>query len=625
MSVLSTGTGALLAFQRALSTVSHNVANVNTEGYTRQRVDFAARNPSDRGYGYVGNGTQVADIRRMADDLATSRLLDSGGELARLQQISSLSGRLDSLFSDGATNLAGVWSNFFDSVSALSSNAAGAAERQNVLSEAGMLASRFRQLDGQLRSLDGEVNNSLSAGASEITRLAAEVARINGVIGSDASKAAPDLLDRRDQLVSELVGYTGGTAVLQDGGALNVFTAGGQPLVVGGQASTLGTVPDPYRPERLQLTVEGGGTRTLLDQRALGGRIGGLLEFRASVLDPAAAELGRIAVAMASTFNEGHAAGMDLYGTLGGRFFDVPAPVATRHAANTGTASIQAQVADIGALTGQDLVLRLGDGGWSALDPGTGQPVPMTGSGTAADPFRVGGMSVVVDGAAQPGDRFLLQPTSRAAGALGVAISDPSRLAAASPVQGKAALSNLGSGVLAGLRVDDATNPALLQEAVVEFLDAGQYMLDGAGPFPFTPGQRISGNGWSVTLDGMPTAGDQFTIARTGPGSGDNGNAARLANLDDARVVSGGTMSLNGAVGGLTTMVGSAARQAEYAAEAQQVIHDDARATRDAVAGVNLDEEAANMLRLQQAYQAAAQIISTADTMFQSILSAVRR
>ena len=625
MSVLSTGTGALLAFQRALSTVSHNVANVNTEGYTRQRVDFAARNPSDRGYGYVGNGAQVADIRRMADDLATSRLLDSGGELARLQQISSLSGRLDSLFSDGATNLAGVWSNFFDSVSALSSNAAGAAERQNVLSEAGMLASRFRQLDGQLRSLDGEVNNSLRAGASEITRLAAEVARINGVIGSDASKAAPDLLDRRDQLVSELVGYTGGTAVLQDGGALNVFTAGGQPLVVGGQASTLGTVPDPYRPERLQLTVEGGGTRTVLDQRALGGRIGGLLEFRASVLDPAAAELGRIAVAMASTFNEGHAAGMDLYGTLGGRFFDVPAPVATRHAANTGTASIQAQVADIGALTGQDLVLRLGDGGWSALDPGTGQPVPMTGSGTAADPFRVGGMSVVVDGAAQPGDRFLLQPTSRAAGALGVAISDPSRLAAASPVQGKAALSNLGSGVLAGLRVDDATNPALLQEAVVEFLDAGQYMLDGAGPFPFTPGQRISGNGWSVTLDCMPAAGDQFTIARTGPGSGDNGNAARLANLDDARVVSGGTMSLNGAVGGLTTMVGSAARQAEYAAEAQQVIHDDARAARDAVAGVNLDEEAANMLRLQQAYQAAAQIISTADTMFQSILSAVRR
>ena len=625
MSVLSTGTGALLAFQRALSTVSHNVANVNTEGYTRQRVDFATRTPIDYGYGYVGSGTKVADIRRMADELATSRLLDSGGELARLQQLSALTSRLDALFSDSATNLAGAWSNFFDSVSALSSNAAATAERQNVLAEANALATRFRQLDGHIASLDSEINNSLLAGASEISRLAAEIARINGEVGSDASKAAPDLLDRRDQLVAELVGYTGGTAVMQDGGAINVFTAGGQPLVVGVQASKLTTVADPYRPERLQLALDGGGSRTVLDQRVLGGRMGGLLEFRNTVLDPAAAELGRIAVAMATTFNQGHAAGMDLYGNLGGAFFDVPAPQVNAHAGNGGGATLQAQVADVSALDGQNLVLRLGDTGWIAMRADTGEALPMTGSGTAADPFVVAGISLQVSGTAAIGDRFLVQPTARAPGGFSVAISDPSRIAAATPVRGNAALSNVGSGALSGLRVEDASDPALLQDAVIEFLDAGQYTIDGAGPFAFTPGQRISANGWSVVLDGIPAAGDQFTISRAAPGSGDNGNATRLANLDDARVVSGGTISLNGAVGGLTTMIGSHARQAEYAADAQQVIHDDAKAARDAVAGVNLDEEAANMLRLQQAYQAAAQIISTADTMFQSILSAVAR
>src|SRR5690606_23454364 len=470
-------------------------------------------------------------------------------------------------------------------------NAAGTAERQALLSEAGLLTARFRQLDGHLHALDAEVNNGLRAGAMEISRLATEVARINEVIGSDATKAAPDLLDRRDQLVAELVGYTGGTAVSQDGGALNVFTAGGQPLVIGPQASTLTTVPDPYRPERLQLALEGGGTRSMLDQRALGGRMGGLLEFRNTVLDPAAAELGRIAVAMATTFNEQHAAGMDLYGNLGGPFFGLPAPQAGAHASNTGGASLHARVDDIGALTGQNLVLRLGDTGWTALHAETGAPVPMTGSGTPGDPFRVAGISLVLDGTAAPGDRFLLQPTAGAPGRIGVAITDPSRIAAATPVAGSASLSNLGSGVLAGLQVDDATDPALLQEAVIEFLDAGQYMVDGAGPFDYSPGQRISANGWSVVLDGAPAAGDQFVIARTAPGSSDNGNAGRLANIDDARVVSGGTMSLNGAVGGLTTMVGSAARQAEYAADAQQVIHDDAQAARDAVAGVNLDEE----------------------------------
>ena len=163
-----------------------------------------------------------------------------------------------------------------------------------------------------------------------------------------------------------------------------------------------------------------------------------------------------------------------------------------------------------------------------------------------------------------------------------------------------------------------------MNDALIEFIDAGQYTVDGTGPYPFTPGQTISANGWSVTLDGAPAAGDQFRIARTAARSGDNGNAALLANLDDARVLNGGTVSLNGALGGLTTQVGSAARQAQYSADAQQVIHDEAQAARDSIAGVNLDEEAANMLRLQQAYQAAAQVISTADTMFQSILNAVR-
>ncbi|WP_372013701.1 flagellar hook-associated protein FlgK [Pseudoxanthomonas sp. 10H] len=626
MSVLSTGTGALIAFQRALSTVSHNVANVNTEGYSRQRAEFATRSPTDYGYGYVGNGVKITDIQRIADQLATSRLLDSGGELARLQQLSGLSNRVDALFSDTATNVSGLWSSFFDSVSALSSNAAGTAERQDMLAQAGALATRFRQLDGQLQALDGEVNSGLVAGAQEINRLAAEIARINGTIGGNLAGASPDLLDRRDQLVSELVGYTGGTAVTQDGGMLNVFTAGGQPLVVGNQPSTLTTTADPYRPQRLQLALSSQGTTVPLDQRSLGGRMGGLAEFRATMLDPAMAELGRVAVTMADTFNASHRAGMDLYGDMGVDFFTLPAPRVNAHAGNASGASLQASVADAGAITGQDLVLRFDGTGWTATRADTGVAVPLSGTGTAADPLVAGGIALVTSTAPPPvaGDRFLLQPTAAAAAGIAVAISDPSRIAAASPVSGSADLDNTGSGVLGAIKVVDAADAALLDDAVIEFLDAGQFTIDGAGPFAFAPGQTISANGWSVTLDGAPAAGDQFRIVRTGPRSGNNGNAALLANLDDARVLNGGTISLNGALGGLTTMVGSAARQAQYSADAQQVIHDDAQAARDSISGVNLDEEAANMLKLQQAYQAAAQIISTADTMFQSILNAVR-
>ncbi|WP_454260233.1 flagellar hook-associated protein FlgK [Pseudoxanthomonas mexicana] len=623
--LLATGSSALIAFQRALSTVGHNVANINTPGYSRQRVEFEARDATYFGYGYQGNGVQIVDVRRMADSLATSRLLDSGGELARLQQLSTLSSRLDQLFSEKATGISAPWSSFFDSVNALSSNAAGSADRESVLAQANALVTRFRQIDQHLDGLDIEVNAGLTAATDEVNRLAKEIAQLNGQIGG-STRPSGDLLDRRDQLISELVAFTGGNAATQDGGLVNVFSAGGQPLVVGATASTLVTVPDPYRPERLQVALETNGQRVTLDKRALGGQIGGLVEFRTTVLDPAMAELGHIATSLAQTFNEGHRAGMDQYGQMGADFFTLPAPRLSSNANNTGNASLTTSVGSVAGLNAQNVLLRFDGAAWVATHPDTGASIPMTGTGTAADPLVVNGIEVVLaSGTPAANDRFLLQPTAGAAGNLGVAITDPGRIAAATPVKATTDLANTGSGKLSGLKVTDAANAGLLAPADIEFIDATQYTINGTGPFAYTPGQTIAYNGWSVVLDGAPAAGDTFSVGPTGANSSDNGNAKLLSNLDDARVLNGGTLTLNGAIGGLTTQVGSAARQADYSAQAQQVIHDQAQAARDAVSGVNLDEEAADLMRLQQAYQAASQIIATADTLFQSLLAATRR
>jgi flagellar hook-associated protein 1 FlgK len=623
--ILSTGSGALIAFQRALATVSHNVANVATEGYSRQRVDLATRSPTDMGYGYVGNGVQVADVRRIADQLATSRLLDSGGELARLQQLSGMASRVDSLISDKATGLSGVWSNFFDATTGLSSNASSSAARQEVLSDANALVSRFKQLNSQLDSMGNEVNSGLRSSAEEVNRIGAEIARLNGEISSNPNHVSNDLLDQRDRLVSQMVGFTGGTAVAQGDGSLNVFTAGGQALVVGNTSAKLTTITDPYQPERLQLALDSNGQQIRLNDTALGGKIGGLMDFRSDVLDPAQAELGKIAVGLADTFNQQHRAGMDLNGQMGTDFFSIPAPRASGHAGNTGNASLTASVGDLSKLDAQNVVLKFDGTAWSATRADTGANVPLTGTGTAADPLVVGGVELVVGGTPGTGDRFLLQPTAGAAGGMGVAIDDPNRIAAATPVKAKAELDNIGTGKVGGVKVTDPTNANLLTPADIEFIDGTQYTVNGAGPFTYTPGQPINANGWSLTLDGVPAAGDRFSVGSTGAGSSDNGNAIALGNLDDAKVLGNGTVSLNNAIGGLTTQIGSAARQADYAAEAQQVLHDQAQAARDSISGVNIDEEAANMMRFQQAYQAAAQVISTADSMFQSLISAVSR
>lgn len=624
-SVLSTGTNALLAFQRALATTSHNVANINTPGYSRQKVDFATADPQNFGYGDVGNGTRIVDIRRTADQLAISRLLDSSGELARLKQLSTMADRVDALFSDTATNVSGVWSNFFDSVSGLSSNASGSADRQNVLDSANTLANRFQQLNNSLNTLNSEVNNGLTAAATEINRLAAEIAQINGVIGSNAATAAPDLLDRRDQLIANLVGYTGGTAVAQDGGTLNVYTAGGQALVVGTTASNVTTVTDPYQPERLQLALQTQGGKITLDPKQLGGQVGGMLEFRDTVLTPAQAELGKLAVGLATTFNETHRNGVDLYGNMGGDLFNIGSPRVTGNTSNTGTASITASYGDLSSLDAQNIVLKYDGTQWLAMRSDTGASVAMTGTGTATDPLKINGVELVVSGTPATNDRFLLQPTAGVAGSIGVAITDTSRLAAAAPIKGSAALANTGTGKLSDVKVADASNANLRNPAAIVFTSATEYTIDGNGPFTYTAGQAITANGWSFVLDGAPKTGDTFNITPTPVGSSDNSNALALAKVEDAKAFNAGTITLNGALGGLTTQVGAAARAAEYSLDAQQVITDQAQSARDSISGVNLDEEAADMLRLQQAYQAASQLISTADTMFQTILGAVSR
>ncbi|MBO1746224.1 flagellar hook-associated protein FlgK [Stenotrophomonas indicatrix] len=624
-SVLSTGTSALLAFQRALATTSHNVANLNTPGYSRQKVDFATATPQNYGYGDVGNGTRIVDIRRAADQLAISRLLDSGGELARLKQLSGMADRVNALFSDAATNVAGVWSNFFDTVSGLSSNAAGTADRQNMLDGAKALANRFSQLNTHLNNLNGEVNNGLMAGATEVNRLASEIAQINGAIGTNIANAAPDLLDRRDQLISQLVGYTGGTAVIQDGGIMNVYTAGGQALVVGTTASKVTTVADPYQPERLQLALQTQGGTITLDPKAVGGQIGGLLEFRDTVLTPAQAELGKLAVGLAETFNSTHRQGVDLYGQMGGDFFNIGTPRVTGNAGNTGTGTITASYGDLGKLEAQNIVLKFDGSNWAASRADTGASVPLTGTGTAADPLIINGVKLVVGGTPAANDRFLLQPTAGVAGSLEMAITDPSRIAAAAAIKGAAALANTGTGKLSGVTVTDAANANLRNPAAIVFTSATTYTIDGGPPQTYTPGQTISANGWSFVLDGVPKNGDTFNITPTPAGSSDNSNATKLSKVESAKAFNAGTVTLGGALGGLTTQVGAAARSAEYSLGAQQVIADQAQAARDEVSGVNLDEEAADMLRLQQAYQAASQLISTADSMFQTILGAVRR
>jgi flagellar hook-associated protein 1 FlgK len=343
------------------------------------------------------------------------------------------------------------------------------------------------------------------------------------------------------------------------------------------------------------------------------------------MLDPIRNQLGQIAVGLASAMNAQHHEGMDLLGNLGGDLFGLGPVSVLPQNSNTGTATVAVTRTDAGALTSGDYILEFSGGAWSARRTDTGAAVPLSGAGTVASPFTADGLSIVVGGTPSNGDRFLVRPTANAVAGMSVLVTDPSRLAAAAPIRTSEATTNTGNADISAGEVLDASNPALRNTVNIAFIDATHYSVNGAGSFAYTSGGNIDVNGWRVAVTGTPAAGDTFTVANNTGGVGDNRNMLAMTQVMGQGVLAGGSESINAAVSRFVGGVGVATNQAQAGADAQAVILKDAQGAVDSVSGVNLDEEAANMLRYQQAYQAAAQVIRITQDMFDTLLQATRR
>jgi flagellar hook-associated protein 1 FlgK len=206
-----------------------------------------------------------------------------------------------------------------------------------------------------------------------------------------------------------------------------------------------------------------------------------------------------------------------------------------------------------------------------------------------------------------------------------MAITDPSRVAAAAPIRAAAASANAGTGKITSGEVLDSSNANLLTSTNIVFTSATTYSVNGGPNVAYTAGSNIDVNGWRVQVSGAPATGDTFTVSNNAGAVGDNRNAFALADALKAGVLDNGTTSVASAVERLTGDIGLATSSAQSSRDAAQSVNESDIAARDAISGVNLDEEAANMLRFQQAYQANAQIIAIAGQMFDALINAVRR
>ncbi|HWT70882.1 MAG TPA: flagellar hook-associated protein FlgK [Oxalicibacterium sp.] len=640
--ILSIAQSGLAAAQAGLATTSHNISNQGVAGYNRQQVIQSASPGQNYGFGYIGNGTNVDTIKRVYNSFLATQT--SGAQSAKSQYDTYYSqiNKINNMLADSTSGLAPSIQNFFTAIQNLVSDPSGAASRQSVLSAGQTLAARFQGMDTQLRAMQDDVNQQIQGSVTNINSYAQQIAQLNLAIAKAQSTGQPpnDLLDQRDQLVSQLSQESKVTVIEQDGN-YNVFIGNGQPLVVASTANQLVTMASPTDIGRLEVGYQNAnGTLVMLPESSLtGGNLGGLFNFRSETLDTAQNSLGRIAIAMADTFNAQHKLGIDLNGNAGGDFFSVGAPLVTSDTANTGSAVVDASITDVNALTASNYRLSYDGTNYTVTRLSDNKSVY---SNTTFPAAPIDGVQFTqTSGTMAAGDEFLIRPTINGASDLNALISNSNLIAAATPIRTGAPTTNTGTGSISAGSIDASYTSATVATPVTLTYDAAAGTFSGfpatlpvtvtvngatttyaaGAPVPYTTGATIAFGGVQLQISGAPHDGDTFTVSANTNAGGDNRNILALGALQTAHTMLNGTADYNGAYGQIVSSIGNKTREMQVNSDAQNKLLTSLQAAQQSESGVNLDEEATNLIRYQQAYQASGKVMQVVSELFDTLLS----
>jgi flagellar hook-associated protein 1 FlgK len=561
---------------------------------------------------------------------------------------------LDNLLADSQVGLSPVLQSFFKSLQDLSTDPSSTPTRQVVLSEADGMTSVFRDTHARLEDLQAGINLEVSTAVDQINSLAESIAGLNKDIlfakGVGNNTAPNDLLDQRQTKINELAELVSVKTVTQDDGSINVFIGKGHSLVVGAQNQSLAVAKNIFDATRLEVGLAVGTSTVNISGQITGGKLGGALSFRDDMLDDAYNQLGRLAMALSEDMNAQHRLGYNLDDEMGSDFFTDLGTTTSRGSSNNATSTdhlYNATVTDSNLLVASDYRLDYSSGGTYTLTRMSDNSV--VGSSTslatlstavsASEGFAVAltsGTSIAV------GDSFLLSPVRNASRDMGVALSDTNKIAAASPLLASRAATNTGNVVFSsdGLLNSSGALPAsaisfTFNSATNEFTASPAAATTPAGATISYDPATDSGTQYQVTLAGVgdyqftvtgtPANGDVISVGINNGGSGDNRNMLAMIGLQEQKLIANGSANYQEAYSELVSEVGVKTRRAEFSRDANLVLYERTVSSQQEVSGVNLDEEAADLIRFQQAYQAVARIISTADDLFQTLLGAVSR
>ena len=662
MSLMNVGVSALNANQQALTTVGHNIANVNTPGYSRQTVYTNALHGQNMGNGFIGKGVQVATVMRNYSALLNRQ--SNAANAIHAADTSRLQGlmQMQDVFKGGDGSLGAAVTNMmnaFVDVQAAPSDATG---RNVVLTRMSELAARFHAASNMLEEQDYSTAQQLRNNALLVNDKASQVARLNNEISRAlATGHQPnDLLDARDQVIREINQYVQTTQVAADDGSISLFVGGSQALVLGinsGQLSVEETKEYPGSQRMaLYFSQPGGQQLELTAAMVGGGEIAGLLKFRNEDLAEGRNLLGRLAMTIGHELNLQNQRGLTLNGQQGGALFSLPT-TSTGYGnitgySNIGPGAATTQVMDASQLKPSEyrlifegsplapVLTRMSDG---KVFNATSTP-PLTTMADLNAGFDADGLRFTVPNAttaaAVAGNSMLFKPFSTAASEIEALVHNPDELAAASALTANINKNNTGKLQLTQLGANDFTGIPAAQDPVrLTFNGAGQvtYQIYNhlsstwgpvAGSMDYVPGQALTINGWSITLTGTPAAGDTVDVANAldfGEAFRLNaGNAGAFLDLRDKKVFDQGT-TLSDGFSAAMAVVGTRTQSVQLAKKLSSTVAKNLEMDRTAVSGVNLDEEAARLLQYQQAYQASSKVIQIAQSLFDSVLNAVGR
>ena len=783
--LLSTGISGVRTYQRALATVGNNIANVDTEGYSRQRVEIAQSASSSEGSLNIGNGARAVRVQRSYDNFVVENLRSSQSQLNKHQATLEYVTQLENILADKQLSLSTSMDGFFAAVQEVSLAPSSVAARQNMLNVAESTVAQFTSVGTQLSLIEENSYSDLTGQVSSLNQLADQLASVNASLNrvNSLDKQPNELLDRRDTLIQDMSKLLRVHVVEKNNGAVDIHigdVASGQYLVRDKTASTLGIERSATNPDEAVLMLDPFMSPQKVTQ-VVGGSIAGISEFRQNSLTILRDELDTLTQVFVGEVNDTHALGIDAQGNFGGELFSLGNIYTVTPGLNKGSGFVTVSAVPNAKIEKLTMELSYSDSQklWTLTDTVSKEAV------TGSSELTMGGVKFTLTGVPKDADTFSLTSTKRPIDALQVSVTEHTTIASGGAVSVARATTNTsgtkmilngyvkptvavtdttmdtalrnniaqvaassiaasnnvafvipantqdsqfysteqndssdikmqvftragkqlygsaltsseqtalitsGNGFSATAAYDSTYNnqtgsnaymdasvtvanadsgdtrdyfalAGSLKEDLLVFVtgtgaaevsgqwgnvaevdvreqlrqnidiqfaaDASSYILTDSttntniASGTYTAGNTIEHNGWTVSFDAPIQANDKFSVRGNSAQAGDNRNLLKLIELQDNKDIFSGRGDFTEVYTDIIGDLGYSVVQSAVSRDAQQIIFDQAQAKRDETSAVSLDEEAADMLRYQQAYQASAQIISTATKLFDTIL-----